>query len=126
MIIVQDLIACKRAGEAIDLPCLCTANEHALRALLPHAKQTDHPTVVEATCNQVNQDDGCTEMMAADFMTWLSGMAAEAGVPMEQLIFEGGHLGPNASPIYELWPRLLRQKRRVILYHRHLGTDLLR
>lgn len=95
MSIVQDLIARNRAGEPIGLPCFCTANEHVLRAVLAYAKKTGLPTVIEATCNQVNQNGGYTGMTAADFMTWLSGMAAEVGVPMDQLIFGGDHLGPN-------------------------------
>ena len=95
MSLVQDLIARNRAGEAIGLPCFCTANEHVLRAVLAYAKTTGHPTVIEATCNQVNQYGGYTGMTAADFLKWLSGMAAEAGVPMDQLILGGDHLGPN-------------------------------
>jgi D-tagatose-1,6-bisphosphate aldolase subunit GatZ/KbaZ len=102
MTLVKDLIQRNRNGEAIGLPCFCTANEHVLRAVLSHAKQTGFPTVVEATCNQVNQDGGYTGMTAADFMAWLGGMAAEADVPMDQLILGGDHLGPNvwkAEPI---------------------------
>lgn len=95
MSLVQDLIARNRAGEAIGLPCFCTANEHVLRAVLAYAKQTGLPTVIEATCNQVNQYGGYTGMTAADFMAWLSGMADETGVPMDQLILGGDHLGPN-------------------------------
>ena len=95
MSLVQDLIARNRAGEPVGLPCFCTANEHVLRAVLAYAKETGLPTVIEATCNQVNQFGGYTGMTAADFMAWLSGMAAEAGVPMDQLILGGDHLGPN-------------------------------
>ncbi len=95
MTLVQDLIARNRAGEAVGLPCFCTANAHVLRAVLSYAKQTGHTTVIEATCNQVNQDGGYTGMTAADFMTWLAGMAGDAGVPMDQLILGGDHLGPN-------------------------------
>jgi D-tagatose-1,6-bisphosphate aldolase subunit GatZ/KbaZ len=95
MSVVQDLIARNRTGEAVGLPCFCTANEHVLRAILSYAKKTGFPTVIEATCNQVNQEGGYTGMTAADFMTWLRGMAKEAGVPMDQLILGGDHLGPN-------------------------------
>lgn len=95
MSLIQDMIARNRAGEAIGLPCFCTANEHVLRAVLDYAKKTGLPTVIEATCNQVNQFGGYTGMTAADFMTWLRGMANEAGVPMDQLILGGDHLGPN-------------------------------
>ena len=92
---VHALIARNRAGEAVGLPCFCTANEHVLRAVLALAARTGHPTVIEATCNQVNQDGGYTGMTAADFMDWLQGLAAEAGVPMSQLVLGGDHLGPN-------------------------------
>jgi D-tagatose-1,6-bisphosphate aldolase subunit GatZ/KbaZ len=95
MSVIQDLIKRNRKGEAIGLPCFCTANEQVLRAVLSFAKKTGFPTVIEATCNQVNQDGGYTGMTAADFMTWLSGMASEADVPMDQLILGGDHLGPN-------------------------------
>ena len=95
MSLVHDLIARNRAGEAIGLPCFCTANEHVLRAVLAYAAKTGLPTVIEATCNQVNQEGGYTGMTPKDFMAWLKGMADEAGVPMDQLILGGDHLGPN-------------------------------
>ena len=95
MSLINDLITRNRAGEAIGLPCFCTANEHVLRAVLSYAKQTGFPTVIEATCNQVNQYGGYTGMTAADFMAWLTDMAAEIGVPMDRLILGGDHLGPN-------------------------------
>ena len=95
MSILYDLIARNRAGEPIGLPCFCTANEHVLRAVLAYAAKTGFTTVIEATCNQVNQDGGYTGMTPKDFMKWLAGMAKEAGVPMDQLILGGDHLGPN-------------------------------
>ena len=95
MSIVHDLISRNRAGEAVGLPCFCTANEQVLRAVLAHAARTGRPTVIEATCNQVNQDGGYTGMTPADFMGWLSGMAADAGLSMDKLILGGDHLGPN-------------------------------
>ena len=95
MSLVHDLITRNRAGEPIGLPCFCTANEHVLRAVLAYAARTGFPTVIEATCNQVNQDGGYTGMTPRDFIAWLSGMADEAGVPMGHLILGGDHLGPN-------------------------------
>lgn len=95
MSLVHDLIARNRSGDPVGLPCFCTANDQVLRAVLAYAARTGSPTVIEATCNQVNQDGGYTGMTPQDFMTWLTGMAAEAGVPMDQLILGGDHLGPN-------------------------------
>ncbi|RJE79612.1 class II D-tagatose-bisphosphate aldolase, non-catalytic subunit [Paracoccus sp. JM45] len=95
MSVVQDLISRNRDGETVGLPCFCTANEHVLRAILKSAKTSGHLTVIEATCNQVNQDGGYTGMRPADFMAWIADMAAEFGVPQSQLILGGDHLGPN-------------------------------
>ena len=95
MIDIQDLAARNRAGEAVGLPCFCTANEHVLRAILAHAASTGAPTVIEATCNQVNQHGGYTGMTPKTFIAWLNTMAADAGIPAHQLILGGDHLGPN-------------------------------
>ena len=95
MIDIKDLIAQNRKGAGIGLPCFCTANEHVLKAVLAYAAKTGSPTIIEATCNQVNQEGGYTGMTPSDFMLWLKGMAKDAGVPMDQLILGGDHLGPN-------------------------------
>ena len=95
MIDIKAMIEANRAGSATGLPCFCTANEHVLRAILAYAAKTGLATVIEATCNQVNQDGGYTGMTPADYMSWIGRMAAEAGVPQDQLILGGDHLGPN-------------------------------
>ena len=92
---IQDMIARNRAGEGIGLPCFCTANEHVLRAIMANAAKTGFPTVIEATCNQVNQAGGYTGLTPADFMQWVRGMAGDARVSDDQLILGGDHLGPN-------------------------------
>ena len=102
MTLVRDLIARNRAGTAVGLPCFCTANAAVLRAVLAYAAETGLPAVIEATCNQVNQEGGYTGMTPQDFMAWLRGMAQEAGVPLDRLILGGDHLGPNpwrAEPV---------------------------
>ncbi|MAM11989.1 MAG: tagatose-bisphosphate aldolase [Rhizobiaceae bacterium] len=95
MTLIPNLIARNRAGEPIGLACFCTANEVVLKAILAHAARTGLPTVIEATCNQVNQEGGYTGMTPRAFMDWLMDMADEAGVKRDQIIFGGDHLGPN-------------------------------
>ncbi|WP_150523593.1 class II D-tagatose-bisphosphate aldolase, non-catalytic subunit [Roseibium sediminis] len=95
MSLIHNLIARNRAGEPIGLPCFCTANEYVLKAILSYAARTGVPTVIEATCNQVNQDGGYTGMTPRAFMDWLMEMADAAGVPRDQIIVGGDHLGPN-------------------------------
>lgn len=82
MSLVDNLISRNRVGEAVGLPCLCTANEDVLRAVLAHAARTVSLTVIEPTCNQVNQDGRYTGMVTKDFVAWLRGMALEARMPM--------------------------------------------
>lgn len=92
---IREIVAANRDGRAVGLPCFCTANGPVLRAVLRHAARSGGPVVIEATCNQVNQEGGYTGMSPADFVAWLSGMAAEAGVPMDRVILGGDHLGPT-------------------------------
>lgn len=93
---LRALIEANRSSEGpAGLPCFCTANEHVLRAVLRHAAHTGVPAVVEATCNQVNQEGGYTGLTPAAYMARLRGMAEEAGVPAGRLTLGGDHLGPN-------------------------------
>lgn len=95
MIDIQSLIEQNRNGTQIGLPCFCTANEHVLRAALEFSASHSLPLIIEATCNQVNQDGGYTGMSAADFAHWIGELSTEYGVPEEHLILGGDHLGPN-------------------------------
>ncbi|SDL70339.1 class II D-tagatose-bisphosphate aldolase, non-catalytic subunit [Aliiruegeria lutimaris] len=96
MLDIHSMIEANRSGKPVGLPCFCTANEQVIGSILGFAARSGFPTVIEATCNQVNQDGGYTGMQPADFMRWIERMAGEAGVPMEQLVLGGDHLGPNA------------------------------
>ena len=77
------------------IPSICTAHpmviEAAMRATLPTAL----PLLIEATCNQVNQDGGYTGMTPADFRRFVEDIAARTGFPLARLILGGDHLGPN-------------------------------
>lgn len=95
MVNLPELIEQNRAGSAIGLPSFCTANEHVLRSILQYAAQHNVPALIEATCNQVNQEGGYTGLSAAGFAGWIHAMAHDYGLPPEQLILGGDHLGPN-------------------------------
>ena len=95
MIDIRALIEEHRGGRHTALPCFCTANEHVLRAILELAPTTGFPTVIEATCNQVNQDGGYTGMTPDAFVARMRTLARDAGVAMDDLVLGGDHLGPN-------------------------------
>ncbi len=95
MLNIPSLISRNRAGESIGLPCFCTANEQVIRAVFTYAKKYSVPAVIEATCNQVNQDGGYTGMTPADFAQWIASLSNEYEVSPDNIILGGDHLGPN-------------------------------
>jgi D-tagatose-1,6-bisphosphate aldolase subunit GatZ/KbaZ len=95
-----NLIAANRAGERRGVPSWCTAHPQTLSAVLAAHRTSDEPILIEATCNQVNQEGGYTGMTPAAFRRFVEGMARDAGVDPGRLILGGDHLGPNP------WKRL--------------------
>ena len=84
----------RKEGAPCGIPSYCSANKFVLEAALRRAKETGDPVLIEATANQVNQFGGYTGMKPKDFYNLVRQMAADAGLPEEQLILGGDHLGP--------------------------------
>lgn len=59
------------------------------------AAERDGPLLIEATCNQVNQEGGYTGMTPTDFRQFVESVAARAGFDPARLILGGDHLGPS-------------------------------
>ncbi|MCD8015725.1 MAG: class II D-tagatose-bisphosphate aldolase, non-catalytic subunit [Lachnospiraceae bacterium] len=91
---LQVMMDRRKNGEKCGMPSYCTANELALEAALLRAKKRGQPVLIEATANQVNQYGGYTGMKPADFYTMVLKMASDIGVPENQVILAGDHLGP--------------------------------
>ncbi|PPC78730.1 D-tagatose-bisphosphate aldolase, class II, non-catalytic subunit [Pokkaliibacter plantistimulans] len=93
---LQDIAQWQSGTGPAGIPSICTAHplaiEGAMRAVQPF---TDLPLLIEATCNQVNQDGGYTGMTPQQFCTFVQHIALQAGFPVDRLIFGGDHLGPN-------------------------------
>ena len=84
-----------RAGAPAGLTSVCSAHELVLEAALLQAAADGGPALIEATCNQVNQDGGYTGMTPAGFRDLVYGIADRVGVPRARVILGGDHLGPN-------------------------------
>jgi len=84
-----------RHGRVRGIYSVCSAHPLVLWAAMEEAREAGTPLLVEATCNQVNQFGGYTGMKPADFLTFLRGLAKSAGLPENDLILGGDHLGPN-------------------------------
>ncbi len=84
-----------RAGEHAGIASVCSAHPLVIEAALRHGLARGRDVLIEATCNQVNQDGGYTGMTPADFRRFVEHIAAMVGFPLERLILGGDHLGPN-------------------------------
>ncbi|MGA9918845.1 tagatose-bisphosphate aldolase noncatalytic subunit [Burkholderia sp. GAS332] len=81
---------------------ICTAHSVVIEAALRHGVVHDVDVLIEATCNQVNQEGGYTGMTPADFRQFVEQIAVKVGFNTERLILGGDHLGP--SPWKKLSP----------------------
>jgi D-tagatose-bisphosphate aldolase class II non-catalytic subunit len=74
---------------------VCSAHPLVIEAALRRGKAEHAAVLVEATCNQVNQEGGYTGMTPADFRRFVEAIAARVEFPLDDLILGGDHLGPN-------------------------------
>jgi len=86
-------------GEA-GVTSVCTAHPLVIEAALSHGLRTGRRVLIEATCNQVNQEGGYTGMTPADFRRFVEAIAARVRFDPTRIILGGDHLGPNP------WKRL--------------------
>ena len=89
--IARDHVAGSRAGIA----SICTAHPMVVETTLRHGGSSEGPVLIEATCNQVNQEGGYTGMTPADFRGFVEEIADRVGFARERLSLGGDHLGPN-------------------------------
>jgi D-tagatose-1,6-bisphosphate aldolase subunit GatZ/KbaZ len=83
------------AGNPVGITSVCSAHPVVIEAALRLARETGRPALIEATCNQVNQDGGYTGMTPADFRAAVEGIADKVGLALDRIILGGDHLGPN-------------------------------
>ena len=84
-----------RAGKGRGIYSVCSANRLVLEAAFAQAKHDESPLLIEATCNQVNQEGGYTGQTPEQFRDYVHAVARESGFSTERLILGGDHLGPN-------------------------------
>ncbi len=83
------------AGIKGGIASICSAHPLVIEAALLHGKESGSQVLIEATCNQVNQEGGYTGMTPAGFRRFVEGIAEKVGFDPGQLILGGDHLGPN-------------------------------
>ena len=79
----------------LGITAVCTAHPLAIEAALRLGRISGSRVLIEATCNQVNQDGGYTGMTPAAFRDFVRAIAERVGFPPDNLLLGGDHLGPN-------------------------------
>lgn len=93
--LLADLPRRHAAGDRIGITSVCSAHPLVIEAALAQGRDEGRPVLIEATCNQVNQEGGYTGMTPADFRTFVEAIADRVGFARDGLILGGDHLGPN-------------------------------
>ena len=93
--ILRDLPRQHAAGQRAGIVSICSAHPLVIEAALLEGRDNGQPVLIEATCNQVNQDGGYTGMTPADFRRFVEDIAEKVGFDTTRLILGGDHLGPN-------------------------------
>lgn len=83
------------AQPGTGLTSVCSAHPVVLAETLRHGAERDTTVLIEATCNQVNQQGGYTGLRPADFRRQVADLARAAGLADDRLLLGGDHLGPN-------------------------------
>jgi D-tagatose-bisphosphate aldolase class II non-catalytic subunit len=91
---LAEIVEAQRKGRPRAIPSICSAHPEVLRAAFEHAAEDGGVVLVESTSNQVIQVGGYTGITPSGFAGLLRGLAGEAGLPPEKILFGGDHLGP--------------------------------
>ncbi|MBC7738470.1 MAG: D-tagatose-bisphosphate aldolase, class II, non-catalytic subunit [Candidatus Saccharibacteria bacterium] len=89
------LALARRTGTLRGITSVCSAHPVVIAAALALGRTQGKAVLIEATCNQVNQQGGYTGMTPADFRAFVAGIAAQEQFDPAGLILGGDHLGPN-------------------------------
>ncbi len=93
--ILSRLAGLRAEGRPRGITSVCSAHPLVIEAALLQAKEDDADALIEATCNQVNQDGGYTGMTPDRFRDAVLDIANRVGFSADRIILGGDHLGPN-------------------------------
>jgi D-tagatose 6-phosphate 4-epimerase len=89
-------LVCRRLTDGrAGVTSVCTAHPIVIEAALSLGLRNGRRVLIEATCNQVNQEGGYTGMTPSDFRRFVEAIASRVGFDPSRIILGGDHLGPN-------------------------------
>ena len=92
---LQKIAEANRVDGTQGIYSVCSAHRQVIESAVLQAKSDQSLLLIEATCNQVNQEGGYTGMTPNDFRDYVRAIAAEFSFSTDRLILGGDHLGPN-------------------------------
>jgi D-tagatose-1,6-bisphosphate aldolase subunit GatZ/KbaZ len=128
--VLTDLPLRHARGDRGGITSVCSAHPLVIEAALRLGREDGTPVLIEATCNQVNQEGGYTGMTPAAFRTFVEAIAEQVGFPRDALLLGGDHLGPNPWKHLPAPDALARARAMVEAYVRagfakiHLDTSM--
>jgi D-tagatose 6-phosphate 4-epimerase len=124
------LVSERLTGAAAGVTSVCTAHPMVIEAVLIHGARDGRKVLIEATCNQVNQEGGYTGMTPARFRAFVEAIAARVGFDPSRIILGGDHLGPNPWKHLPAQEAMRRARTMIDAYARsgftklHLDTSM--
>jgi D-tagatose-bisphosphate aldolase class II non-catalytic subunit len=118
------LVSERLTDGAAGITSVCTAHPTVIEAALSLALRAGRRVLIEATCNQVNQEGGYTGMTPADFRRFVEGIASRVGLDPSRVILGGDHLGPNPWKHLSADEAMQRAKAMIEAYARAGFTKL--
>ena len=102
------LLGATRAPEQIGITSVCSAHPLVLEAACREGVREGRSVLIEATCNQVNQDGGYTGMTPASFRQFVQDIAQQTGLDPSRLVLGSAYMG------MEQYPRAIAEYRRYL------------
>lgn len=92
---LRKILQANRRGYKRGVYAVCSANRFVLEAAMFRAARDKSLLLIESTSNQVNQFGGYTGQTPADFARFVATIAQKVGMPLEEIVLGGDHLGPQ-------------------------------
>lgn len=89
---IKDLIIDFKANKK-GIYSVCSSDEQVITAAIRQGKIDNSPVLIEATCNQVNQFGGYTNMKPEDYRDFVFSIAKKLSFDTNMIILGGDHLG---------------------------------
>ncbi len=91
---LRDVLKQNRRSGSGGIYSVCSAHPWVIEAAIRQATEDNTIFLVESTSSQVNQDGGYTGQAPQAFADFIHSTARRAGLPGDQIVLGGDHLGP--------------------------------